>query len=501
MAQSESTRQLSKRRSRPATAQHRRHFTTARPTAVATIPGCRRSVLHRGGVQDRIDRDRIHSSSPTAVRSDVFAGGHRQHPLEKVLPTVEPVPQSFELRVQPIRQTLFDKLTIRGGRIFAAMDSGPVTVMIFIGDPVHLPALSGVPSVTAVAIRFRYLCKGFASVTWVEVDIPAEVPVIALVLDREGFVASLKHVSATTVLLGVPVGIAGEPVLHPSAQVRLRRFDQGVDVVGHPAVGNHDPSAAIDLFGQTASETFIVAVVVKDSPASIAPGDEVIDGTGVLKSRQTGHRAIDPTGSTGKLNVAYQPLTPHAIPNPESDPWNPLAGTYASSEGGLAIEPIAPVVCAPFTIDTPENLSFTDSERFSNLRPCTNTVIPLLNTQKSAGFAVAVVLIPLLMFLSVFRLPRYSLTFAEKSLSTLYCEYSPCNQDARTEVATACHPLPLISCAPGTSNSKLSETRMGLFSDVYHSSIVSLQTSMAMECGSDPKMCQGNRSRDRTASG
>jgi hypothetical protein len=31
----------------------------------------------------------------------------------------------------------------------------------------------------------------------------------------------------------------------------LRRFDQGVDVVGHPAVGNHDPSAAIDFFGQT----------------------------------------------------------------------------------------------------------------------------------------------------------------------------------------------------------------------------------------------------------
>jgi len=29
---------------------------------------------------------------------------------------------------------------------------------------------------------------------------------------------------------------------------------------------------------------------------------------GVLKSRQTWHRAIDPTGSFGNQNVAYQPL-------------------------------------------------------------------------------------------------------------------------------------------------------------------------------------------------
>ena len=128
--------------------------------------------------------------------------------------------------------------------------------------------------------------------------------------------ASLEHVSLATVSLGVPVGIAGEPVLHPSAQVRFWRFDQGEEVIGQPAVGNHDPSAAIDFFGQTASETFIVAVVVKDLPASIAAGDDVIDGTGVLKSRQTWHPANVPTGSTGKLNVAYPPLAPHAIPNP-----------------------------------------------------------------------------------------------------------------------------------------------------------------------------------------
>ena len=100
-------------------------------------------------------------------------------------------------------------------------------------------------------------------------DIPAEVPVVPLSLNREGLVASLKQVSGATVPLGVPVCIAGEPVLRPSAQVRLRRFEQGVDAVGHPAVGNHDPSDAIDFFGQTASETFIVAVVVKESPASI----------------------------------------------------------------------------------------------------------------------------------------------------------------------------------------------------------------------------------------
>lgn len=115
-------------------------------------------------------------------------------------------------------------------------------------------------------------------------------------------------------------------MLHPSAQVRLRRFDQGVDVVGHPAIGNHDPSAALDFFGQTASATFKVAVVVKEFPASSAPNDDMIDGTGVLKSRQTWHRASDPTGSTGKRNVVYQSLSPDAISNPESDPSEAPSG-------------------------------------------------------------------------------------------------------------------------------------------------------------------------------
>jgi len=60
----------------------------------------------------------------------------------------------------------------------------------------------------------------------------------------------------------------------PSAQVRLRRLDQGV--VGHSAVGNHGPSAAINFFGQPPGETFVVAVVVKDLPASVTPGDDLI---------------------------------------------------------------------------------------------------------------------------------------------------------------------------------------------------------------------------------
>ena len=106
----------------------------------------------------------------------------------------------------------------------------PVTVMIFIGDPVYLPALSGVAPVAAVAIVFRSLRKGVASLTRIEVDRPAEVPVVPLVLDRKCFVASLKQVSGATVPLGVPVGIAGEPVLHPSET--LRRDTRFVEDLG-----------------------------------------------------------------------------------------------------------------------------------------------------------------------------------------------------------------------------------------------------------------------------
>ena len=49
-------------------------------------------------------------------------------------------------------------------------------------------------------------------------------------------------------------------------------------------------------FGQAPGETFVVAVIVKDLPASLPAADNVSDGAGLLNSRQTRHRATIPMG-------------------------------------------------------------------------------------------------------------------------------------------------------------------------------------------------------------
>lgn len=59
----------------------------------------------------------------------------------------------------------------------------------------------------------------------------------------------------------------------------MGRFDQSVDGVWHPAIGDDDPSTAIDFLRQTACEALIMTHVMENVATSIATGDEMVDGT------------------------------------------------------------------------------------------------------------------------------------------------------------------------------------------------------------------------------
>ena len=60
-----------------------------------------------------------------------------------------------------------------------------------------------------------------------------------------------------------------EPVLHAGRQVGLGSSQEKVDVIWHPAIGDHVPRRALHFVSQTVCEPSIVTVVMKDGPATI----------------------------------------------------------------------------------------------------------------------------------------------------------------------------------------------------------------------------------------
>lgn len=99
--------------------------------------------------------------------------------------------------------------------------------------------------------------------------------------DQEGLVPPLEQVPGA-IAFGIPVGVSTEPVLHAGRQIGLGSSQEKVDVIWHPAIGDHIPSRALHFVGQTVGESVIVAVVMKDCPATITARDDVVNRTGEL---------------------------------------------------------------------------------------------------------------------------------------------------------------------------------------------------------------------------
>lgn len=57
---------------------------------------------------------------------------------------------------------------------------------------------------------------------------------------------------------GIPVGVSTEPVLHAGCRVGLRSSQEEVDVIWHPAIGDHVPRGALHFVSQTVCEPSLV---------------------------------------------------------------------------------------------------------------------------------------------------------------------------------------------------------------------------------------------------
>ena len=78
----------------------------------------------------------------------------------------------------------------------------------------------------------------------IEVDIPADGPIVALILDEFGPVPSLEQVPDSTMSSSMPDGIRREELLHAPRKIGARRLEEQVQVVLHEYEGEQFPAAA-----------------------------------------------------------------------------------------------------------------------------------------------------------------------------------------------------------------------------------------------------------------
>ncbi len=63
-----------------------------------------------------------------------------------------------------------------------------------------------------------------------------------------------------------------------------------MDVVGHPTKGQHDPAAALGFVLKSFCKPFVVTGIMKQLPASVSTGDDVIVGPRKLDAGRSRHK-------------------------------------------------------------------------------------------------------------------------------------------------------------------------------------------------------------------
>ena len=78
-------------------------------------------------------------------------------------------------------------------------------------------------------------------------------------------------------------------MLHTASQIGLWCLNQRVNMFWHPAIGENNPSAPLDLIFKPSCETLIVPRIVEQLPATITASDDMIICTCQLNSWRTRH--------------------------------------------------------------------------------------------------------------------------------------------------------------------------------------------------------------------
>ena len=123
----------------------------------------------------------------------------------------------------------------------------------------------------------------------VEMNVAADGPVIAFVLDHLGAVPPLEQVARSPPTPPGPDRIAREKALHPRTEIRPRRLDHKMKVISHDDVRQQVPAMADDGLLKSVDQPASVRVIADDFLAGISPCHHVIDGALEFNSQSSWH--------------------------------------------------------------------------------------------------------------------------------------------------------------------------------------------------------------------
>jgi hypothetical protein len=90
----------------------------------------------------------------------------------------------------------------------------------------------------------------------------------------------------TTTLAGAIPALAEHPEqpFHPADQIRLRSFQQQVEMVAHQHPGMHPPAVAFAGFAQTSEKSEVVCVGFENPFAAVTACHDVVNRARILDS-------------------------------------------------------------------------------------------------------------------------------------------------------------------------------------------------------------------------
>ena len=219
----------------------------------------------------------------------------RSHPLDERLAAQQPaMRRGLKGVCRSPRQSLLDEPPVGRLGIVAARLATPGRMQSLVGHPSNAPPPAVVARIARPGPVARVIGERAFAPHGIEVDVAADGPEVALVLDQFTLEPALKCVPRTPMTSAAPVGVSGCEMLHSPREVGPWRPYQQVEVIGHQDKAEQVPSQPANNRFQALDEPLVVAVVAEHRLSGVAPRHHVVDRAG----------KFDPQGSSHALSLA-----------------------------------------------------------------------------------------------------------------------------------------------------------------------------------------------------
>jgi hypothetical protein len=123
----------------------------------------------------------------------------------------------------------------------------------------------------------------------IEVDVAGEFKKIVVSIDEDGFVSSLKKVTAPVSFPVEVSGIGAADEMHDGAKVCVGRLPQQMIVIPHKDIGMEDESVPFLGLRQVFLEPVIILIAEENLLSFVPSAGNMIEGLFILDAQRTGH--------------------------------------------------------------------------------------------------------------------------------------------------------------------------------------------------------------------